>query len=152
MPERRRRPKMTSDQALAERFDSHDLDLRADGPPSTGMGLRLDEVAVDCADPCALAAFWSAALGYELVECDDDIASIEDPSGAAPSMYFQRVPEAKSTKNRVHFDLSIAGEDMEVAIARLISLGARRIDDGDDNVRWWAVLADPEGNEFCVAT
>jgi predicted enzyme related to lactoylglutathione lyase len=135
---------MTSDQARM-------LDRRTERAPAT-VGLRLDEVVVDSADPCVLATFWSEALGYELVECDDDVASIEDPTGGSPSLYFQRVPEAKSAKNRVHFDLSVGGEDMEVAIARLVSLGATRIDRGDDDVRWWAVLADPEGNEFCVAT
>jgi hypothetical protein len=115
-----------------------------------GITLRLDEVVVDCCDPCALATFWSEALSYEVTECDDDIASIEDPSGTGPSMFFQRVPEAKSTKNRVHFDLNVGTGDLEPAVAQLVTLGATRVHVGDSGDRWWVVLADPEGNEFCV--
>jgi hypothetical protein len=128
--------------------------LRLDSPGSTrpgvGLNLRLDEVVIDCSDPCVLANFWSEALGYELTECEDDIASIEDPGGPGPSIFFQRVPEAKSVKNRVHFDLNVGGGDLELAVAQLVSLGARRVDDGGTIDRWWVVLADPEGNEFCV--
>jgi hypothetical protein len=112
--------------------------------------LRLDEVVMDCGDPCILATFWSEALGYEVTECDDDVASIEDPSGTGPSLFFQRVPEAKSTKNRVHFDLNIGDGDLEPAVAKLVSLGASKVRLKESDGRWWVVLADPEGNEFCV--
>jgi hypothetical protein len=105
---------------------------------------------MDCGDPCLLARFWAEALAYEVIECDEDLASIEDPAGASPGVFFQRVPEAKSAKNRVHFDLSVGGHDLEAAIAHLVSLGARRVDSGGEDLRWWVVLADPEGNEFCV--
>ena len=115
-----------------------------------GITLRLDEVVMDCGDPCVLATFWAEALGYEITECDDDIASIEDPDGTGPSMFFQRVPEAKSAKNRVHFDLNVGNGDLEPAVGQLVSLGARKLHAGGGDDRWWVVLADPEGNEFCV--
>jgi hypothetical protein len=60
------------------------------------------------------------------------------------------VPEAKSTKNRVHFDLNVGTGDLEPAVAQLVTLGATRVHVGDSGDRWWVVLADPEGNEFCV--
>lgn len=134
-------------------FNRRHLVAQGSGQPAhsgVGINLRLDEVVMDCGDPCALATFWSEALGYELTECDDDIASIEDPSGTGPSILFQRVPEAKSVKNRVHFDLNVGGGDLEIAVAQLVSLGARKVDDREGIDRWWVVLADPEGNEFCV--
>jgi hypothetical protein len=117
-----------------------------------GVGLRVDEVVVDCGNPCLLADFWSRVLGYQVFECDDDIASIEDPSDAGPSICFQRVAEAKSTKNRVHLDLRVASGDLDGTVAQLISLGARRVEVGQDENNWWIVLADPEGNEFCLVT
>jgi hypothetical protein len=128
-------------------FDRAGLDPSA---PSTRLSLRLDEVVIDCRDPCLLARFWSEALAYEVTECDDDLASIEDPTGSGPGVFFQRVPEVKSAKNRVHFDLSVGGQELEAAVVQLISLGARRVDAGGEDLRWWVVLADPEGNEFCV--
>jgi hypothetical protein len=117
-----------------------------------GINLRLDEVVMDCDDPCLLARFWSEALDYELTECDEDIAAIEDPTGSGPSVLFQRVPEKKSAKNRVHLDLSIGSGDLELAVDQLLSMGAKRVDSEDFRTRWWVVLADPEGNEFCVVS
>jgi hypothetical protein len=136
-------------------FTTHFWEMRmaTDVQPAqsrAGFTLRLDEVVIDCGEPCALATFWSEALGYELAECDEDVASIEDPSGTGPSMLFQRVPETKSAKNRVHLDLNVGSGDLETAVAQLISLGARRVEVGQASDPWWVVLADPEGNEFCV--
>jgi hypothetical protein len=157
-PKRHRRHSVTITESLAREDQEEEfggLDLYAHpakkaAGPGVRVTLSLDEVVIDCGDPCALAKFWSEALGYQIAECDVDIASIEDPTGSGPGMFFQRVPERKAIKNRIHFDLSIWGGDLELAVDQLLSLGARRVEVGDDDVHWWAVLADPEGNEFCV--
>lgn len=110
---------------------------------------RIDEVIVDCASPSSLARFWAGALGYDIYEEDGDVAAIEDPDGRGPAMCFQRVPESKALKNRIHFDLN-ADDDLEPTIERLVALGATRLDWGIRADATWVVLADPEGNEFCV--
>jgi predicted enzyme related to lactoylglutathione lyase len=109
-------------------------------------------VVVDCEDPGAQARWWAEALGYTVVyESEDEFAvaggTREDPKW--PGLCFVRVPEGKSVKNRLHVDLNPDDQDAEVA--RLEALGARRVDIGQKDVRW-VVLADPEGNEFCVLT
>jgi Glyoxalase-like domain len=140
------------------------------------------QVVFDCADPPALAEFWAAALGYQLPPPPPGFDAWEsfltsigvpesewgsarplvDPEGAGPRLYFQRVPEPKTVKNRVHLDLNVSGghrvpraereERMTAEAARLVGLGATQL-------RWQVsekfdesciVMADPEGNEFCV--
>ncbi|WP_250035674.1 VOC family protein [Paractinoplanes maris] len=118
----------------------------------------------DAADPHRLAAFWAAALGYlaEPGYDDPDGASIVDPDGRGPAISFLRVPEPKTSKNRFHIDLRVAGEppwDMaaregliRAKVAELVRAGATEIRDhhyGPDLGH--VVLFDPEGNEFCVA-
>jgi hypothetical protein len=115
-----------------------------------GISLRVDEVVIDCGNPCLLATFWARVLGYEVFECDEDIASIEDPTDIGPGICFQRVAEAKSAKNRVHLDLRVASGDLDATVAHLISLGASKVEVGQGVHSWWVVLADPEGNEFCL--
>ena len=91
--------------------------------------------------------FWSAALGLPLQGPDGDGDSWLEPGEGSPDVLFQEVPEAKTVKNRLHFDLR--PDDQADEVARLEALGARRIDIGQGDVSW-VVMADPEGNEFCV--
>lgn len=114
------------------------------------MTSRLTEVAISCADPQALARFWCSVLDYEVQDDEGEyvaIGSATDP--AAPTLGFGRVPEGKVVKNRLHLDVSPADRGQDDEIRRLIELGARRIDVGQGDVSW-VVMADPEGNEFCV--
>jgi len=110
------------------------------------------EIGIDAIDPEGLAAFWSVALGYEIGDMDSantylDLVPAREHD---PVVYFQRVSERKLRKNRVHLDLYV--DDPDATIARLVSLGATvasEIQTGAEG-GWWRVLADPEGNEFCV--
>jgi catechol 2,3-dioxygenase-like lactoylglutathione lyase family enzyme len=109
-------------------------------------------VVVDCADPAAQARFWTEAAGWPVTESGPDFASLRSPAGTGPFLEFLRLPEAKTGKNRVHLDLSpYPGEDHLAEAKRLQDLGARPADIGQGDVPW-VVLADPEGNEFCVLT
>ncbi|MHB8246374.1 MAG: VOC family protein [Acidimicrobiales bacterium] len=115
------------------------------------MSIRI-EIGIDCADPEELAPFWSAALGYELGELNSDGVYLDliPRDVNQPIVYFQRVPEPKSVKNRVHLDLW--SPDPLAEIARLVALGASLIGDPMEGPSdgWWQVMADPAGNEFCV--
>ncbi len=109
-------------------------------------------VLVDCADPAGLARFWAEAAGWPVIESGPDFASLRSPAGTGPFLEFLRVPEAKTVKDRVHLDLGPRpGEDHLAEAKRLQDLGARPVDVGQGDVPW-VVLADPEGNEFCVLT
>lgn len=117
------------------------------------MTLRLGEIVVDCADHEKVVAFWLEAMGdYARVDVNEQyvaIAPVEKAIGR-PAILFQKVPEPKVVKNRVHLDLR--GESMATEVERLLNLGATFIAErtlGED-VRW-TVMADPEGNEFCVS-
>jgi predicted enzyme related to lactoylglutathione lyase len=117
------------------------------------MTLRLGEVVIDCADHEVVVPFWLAAMGeYRRVDVNEQYVAVapEIPALGRPAILFQKVPEAKAVKNRVHLDLR--GESMAAEVARLVDLGATVIAErslGDD-IRW-TVMADPEGNEFCVS-
>ena len=118
------------------------------------MGSKFTELIVDCADPRRLAEFWSAVLGWQPTgRSDEDVydedVEIAGPPGSGPSLVFVRVPEAKTVKNRLHIDVNPVGCEQEQEVERLVGLGARRIDIGQGE-SGWVVLADPEGNEFCV--
>ena len=114
------------------------------------MASRIHTVTVDCADPARLAEFWAAALGWSAGRDDGGEEAWAEPAdGAAPPLLFVRVPEEKAGKNRIHLDL--APDDQEAEVRRLEGLGATRVDVGQRDVSW-VVLADPEGNEFCVLT
>lgn len=139
------------------------------------------QVTIDCADPAALAAFWSDVLGYVVQEPPagfatweqaleamgvpperwNDASALVDPTGRGPRLFFQRVPEGKSAKNRLHLDVRAApglvGEErmaaLEAEAARLVALGATRLARHDPAPPFAAghiVLADPEGNELCL--
>jgi len=136
------------------------------------------QVTFDAADPGTLAGFWVEALGYIVQpppegfaswddwardmgipeEAWNDNAAIVDPDGAGPRIFFQRVPEGKTAKNRVHLDVrSAPGLDgdarrqrLREERERLIALGARELYELDERGQFWITMADPEGNEFCL--
>jgi Glyoxalase-like domain len=117
------------------------------------MTIRIQSLAVDSVDPAPLARWWSAALGWPLTFEDDDEIALEPPEeqrkGAVLlEILFLKVPEAKSVKNRLHLDLR--PDDQAAEVARFEALGARRVDVGQSDEHTWVVLADPEGNEFCI--
>jgi hypothetical protein len=106
-------------------------------------------VTSDCHEPLAVAAFWAAALGSDVDEDSSPDRAWVEPSGwGSPSLWFQKVPEPKVAKNRQHFDLRAMG-GLEEERERLVGLGARIIRQEDDDL---IVMADPEGNEFCLET
>ena len=134
-------------------------------------------LTVDCEDPDALAQFWMTALhyvpeppprGHETWESWlaamgvprsewDDGSSISDPEGTGPALYFQRVPEPKTVKNRLHLDLDVAARgdsiaartaDVEAEVVRLVAVGAAVIKRVSDHDHFHVTMGDPEGNEF----
>ncbi|MDM7831476.1 VOC family protein [Cellulomonas edaphi] len=116
------------------------------------MGLVVSHITFDCADPNALAGWWAQVLGWERVwELDpaDEEVALRSPD-AMGTWLFIKVPDRKSSKNRVHPDLRPPnGSDQATELARLLELGATPVDIGQGDVQWH-VLADPEGNEFCL--
>ena len=113
------------------------------------MTSTVDTLTFDCADARRMAAFWSAALGYELEDEDQDGAYLADPTGRGWSLYFQIVPEGKSVKNRLHLDLR-PPDSMAQEVERMVTLGAREHRLVEEAGSFWTVMLDPEGNEFCV--
>jgi predicted enzyme related to lactoylglutathione lyase len=118
------------------------------------MALNIQSLVIDANDPSALASFWEQALGWRRTHEEPDEVVLEPPEhsledGVAPDLLFGRVPEGKAGKNRLHLDLR--PDDQAAEVARLLSLGASLADVGqvDDDVSW-VVMADSEGNEFCV--
>ncbi|NUW35777.1 VOC family protein [Nonomuraea sp. SMC257] len=109
-------------------------------------------VVVDCADPRAMARFWGEAMDWTVHEVTDDQATLRSAKAVGPCLEFLRTPGAKTVKNRLHLDLRpYPGDDQAAEVARLRALGATDLDVGQGDVSW-TVLADPEGNEFCVLT
>jgi predicted enzyme related to lactoylglutathione lyase len=107
-------------------------------------------VVVDCADPRAMARFWSEATDWTTHETADDHARLRSAQGVGPYLEFVRTPDAKTGWNRVHLDVAPYKDgDMEAEAARLRELGAT-VPDFDASAIHWKILADPEGNEFCV--
>ena len=113
------------------------------------MPAKFTELVVDAADPSALARFWEQVLGWERTFDDEGLVEISGPGNAKPRIVFAPVPEPKTLKNRIHIDVNPVGMDRDEEVERLIGLGARRVDIGKGE-QSWVVLADPEGNEFCV--
>ena len=116
------------------------------------MSLRVLEVVIDCADHGSVVDFWAAALGYERRDVNEQYVGLVPPQPATPGrppILFQRVPEPKVVKNRVHLDLR--GEVMADEVARLVGLGATMIAERSLGSITWTVMADPAGNEFCVS-
>jgi hypothetical protein len=114
------------------------------------MAAVLREIVVDCNDPAVVARFWGQVLGWD-VRDHDGVLWMSATGEPFPDLVlvFVPVPEKKSTKNRIHLDVSPSGCDRDDEVARVLSLGASRVDVGQGE-QSWVVLADPEGNEFCV--
>jgi hypothetical protein len=127
------------------------------------------QITVDARDPRRLAAFWAVALGYVLqppqrgyllrggsASGAEQYTAIVDPTGLGPRLLFQRVPEPKSLKNRVHLDVNAGhgATDRRAAVrahvAQLVAAGAIVQREMQEQSGWWIVLTDPEGNEFCL--
>jgi Glyoxalase-like domain len=143
------------------------------------MAVKL-QVVFDAADPPKLAAFWGEAIGYRKEDPPEGFASWEawaeanqipredwdrydsrvDPDGLGPRLFFQRVPEPKTAKNRVHLDLDVSGgrntpaeerrTRVAAAVGRAVAAGATKLKEYDEAGQHWVVLQDPEGNEFCL--
>lgn len=112
------------------------------------MGLRIDWIVIDCQNPRELARFWREALNYEELENDDPNEVLLVPrDGSRRRLLLGKDPDQKVVKNRLHLDLR--PDDRDAEVARLEGLGAKRVDIGQGDVTW-VVMADPEGNEFCV--
>jgi catechol 2,3-dioxygenase-like lactoylglutathione lyase family enzyme len=116
------------------------------------MNIRIQCLCIDSTDPAKTAQFWEAALGWRRTFDEVDQVCIEPlegspEDGVAPDILFLKVPEGKEVKNRLHLDLR--PKDQAAEVARLEALGARRVDIGQGETSW-VVLADPDGNEFCV--
>ncbi|HVN12028.1 MAG TPA: VOC family protein [Kineosporiaceae bacterium] len=138
------------------------------------------QVTFDCVDPDRLARFWAAVLGYELQPPPEGFAdwpealrawglpesewnsasAVVDPHGICPRIFFQRVPEPKSGKNRLHLDVPVSDgpgiplerkrEQVRAGVRRVVALGASEVGDVEELGSYWTVMRDPEGNEFCV--
>jgi hypothetical protein len=138
------------------------------------------QVTFDCADPDRVANFWAATLGYKLQDPPEGYATwpefltasgvpeadwnkasaIVDPDGRGPRIYFQRVPEPKLLKNRVHLDVNVGGghdtpaderrRRVDEAVERLAALGATKLRPYEERGEYWVVMQDVEGNEFCL--
>ena len=137
------------------------------------------QVTFDASDPMTIAGFWAIALGYIVqppppgyetweafademdipLEKRGDLAAIVDPDGVRPRILFQRVPEDKVVKNRVHLDINVAADLDEPTeakavidghVATLVAAGATKVEEFDDVTGRWTVMQDPDGNEFCV--
>ncbi|TWX35018.1 VOC family protein [Frigoribacterium sp. ACAM 257] len=111
------------------------------------MSLEWEQVVVDALDPEALAAWWREALGWVDISGPDEEPELRPAPDRLPGLLFVRVPEPKSVKDRLHLDFR--PDDQAAEVARLEGLGAVRVDVGQAAASW-VVLADPEGNEFCV--
>jgi predicted enzyme related to lactoylglutathione lyase len=119
------------------------------------MGIRVQCVNYDAIDPAAQARFWAEVLGWRITMEHEKEHVLEPAEGSpedgiVPDILFLRVPadEAKTLKNRLHMDLR--PEDQAAEVARIESLGGKKVDIGQDESASWVVMADPEGNEFCV--
>jgi predicted enzyme related to lactoylglutathione lyase len=110
----------------------------------------LSIIAIDAVDPKVVADFWCAVLGWVVLEEDDGIVSIGAAEAGGPTIDMCRVPEKKTVKNRLHFDLRADQAERSAELNRLLDLGAKPVDVGQPADVSWTVLADPEGNEFCL--
>jgi Glyoxalase-like domain len=110
----------------------------------------LASIVVDVADPATLGPFWAAATGWSIRFEGKEGVGLTNPGGELPDLDLVRTSDEKRVKNRMHLDVApVRGDDRDAEVNRLRALGARPIDIGQGEVTW-AVLADPEGNEFCV--
>ena len=118
------------------------------------MACRFSELVVDSRDPESLAAFWAAVLDYRVLGREDDGSVEIGPEagfgGAAPTLVFGAVADPTPGKRRLHIDINATDRDQDAELERLLELGATRAGVGQTGEEGWHVLADPEGNEFCL--
>jgi len=114
------------------------------------MPVRLHHIVIDTYDLPGLARFWTEALGWKVLSEREGEIVIGTDENAPVGICFMPVTDEKVVKNRVHLDITTSAEDRDQEIERLLALGARRADIGQTGKESWTVLADPEGNEFCV--
>ena len=118
------------------------------------MACRITELVLDAHDPDLLARFWCTVLGYVELDRVDGSIEIGPPEagfgGPQPTIVFDRTDEPKSGKLRLHIDVNATDRDQDAELERLLKLGARPADIGQTGEEPWHVLADPEGNEFCL--
>ncbi|MFB8275863.1 VOC family protein [Nocardia colli] len=118
------------------------------------MAARITELVLDVADPERLAAFWSAVLGYVELDREDDgsieIGPAEGFGGPQPTLILSPSDEPRNGKLRLHIDINPTDRDQDAELERLLALGAKPVDVGQGDSVSWHVLADPEGNEFCL--
>jgi len=114
------------------------------------MPLRLHHIVIDTHDLPNLARFWTAALGWKVLSEREHEIVIGTDDNAPVGICFMPVTDSKTVKNRLHLDLTTSADDRDQEIDRLLALGARHVDIGQTGKESWTVLADPEGNEFCV--
>jgi catechol 2,3-dioxygenase-like lactoylglutathione lyase family enzyme len=119
------------------------------------MACRITELVLDCRDPDRLAGFWCAVLGYEVVGREGADLELAPPGtrfggDGVLTLVLSRSDDPRRGKLPLHLDVSPAGGDQQAELARLLALGARPADVGQDGTESWVVLQDPEGNEFCL--
>ena len=113
------------------------------------MSAFIKYITFDCADPARQAAFWTEVTSYEPVTVTEDFAALAAPDErGVRGLLFQKVPEPKTAKARMHVDL--ASKDPAAEVGRLVALGATRVEHREGNGTRWTVMLDPEGNEFCI--
>ncbi len=130
------------------RRDRNRVDIAGDVRLGRGMTIRWQCICVDTTDPARVAGFWQEALGWRRTHDSPDEVVLEPPAGSpedgvAPDILFLRVPEQKTVKNRLHLDINV---DDPGEVGALVRLGAAVVAEHPG----WVVLADPEGNEFCI--
>ncbi|GAA3987750.1 VOC family protein [Streptomyces marokkonensis] len=121
--------------------------MKSSLPYPVPMTLQWEQLNVDTTNPVVLGRWWAEALGWVVVNDAPEEYEIRPDRDRLPGLLFAPVPESKAGKNRLHLDFR--PDDQEAEVARLLKLGARRVDVGQGE-QPWVVLADPEGNEFCV--
>jgi predicted enzyme related to lactoylglutathione lyase len=114
------------------------------------MPVRLHHIVIDAHDLPKLARFWTQALGWRVLSEREHEIVIGTDENAPVGICFMPVTDQKIVKNRVHLDITTEAQDRDQEIDRLLGLGAQRADIGQTGTESWTVLADPEGNEFCV--
>ena len=117
---------------------------------TVGMPVRLHHIVIDAHDLPGLARFWTQALGWKILSEREREIVTGTGENAPVGICFMPVTDPKTVKNRVHLDLTSSAADRLQEIDPLLALGARRVDIGQTGAESWTILADPEGNEFCV--
>ncbi|MFJ2665191.1 VOC family protein [Nocardia fluminea] len=118
------------------------------------MACKITELVIDCADPELLAGFWCEVLGYVVLDRDEGDVQIGAPGsefgGPQPTLLFNLSTDPRRGKLPIHLDVNATDRDQDAELQRLLAAGARKVDIGQTGTETWHVLADPEGNEFCL--